>query len=247
MEFESGASDFFRMHIGEKANTNIRGLYIESNRRINESSPITYLAGRFMEASREGLLRADAELQKNRFGLPTRDDAQKLYEYDFPDYLALFFCSTIIEADSYRQTGIFSTNSLLTRFNYSISGTAMAKLDLQENIYIKPGREDHKHFKDEWEKDPTYTEIMLNFSSMPEEFKDYMNTKKNLKESMQILANTHWRQLAYAYLLFEKSESSKKESTSYTLDTEDDLKWAGFSENSIKKLLIIKEKYRKKD
>ena len=64
---------------------------------------------------------------------------------------------------------------------------------------------------------------------------------------MQILANTHWRQLAYAYLLFEKSESSKKESTSYTLDTEDDLKWAGFSENSIKKLLIIKEKYRKKD
>ncbi len=245
MGFESGAERFSRNYIGKEKN--IKSLYVERTTRIDESSSVSYLASRFMEASREGFLRADMLFQENS-EVSSHDKVKKLSEFNPIDYTALFLCSTVIEADSYRQTGTFSINSILKRFNQSISGTTMSKFDLaQENIFTKPDRDEQARFKDEWKKDPTYTSILLYFDDLPKEFKDFMGTQADLKECMQNVALIFWRPLAQGYLELERQENEKKEFAQFATPTEDDLVRVGFSEEFIERLIKMKENYKKAD
>ncbi|HMS22845.1 MAG TPA: hypothetical protein PKA38_03735 [Candidatus Levybacteria bacterium] len=245
MGFESGAERFSRNYIGKEKN--IRSLYLERTTRIDESSSMSYLAGRFMEASREGFLRADALFQENS-EVSSHDKVKKLSEFNPIDYTALFLCSTVIEADAYRQTGMFSINSLLKRFNQSISSTTMPTFNLvQENIFTKPGRDEHEHFKDEWKKDPTYTSILLYFDDLPKELRDFLGTQADLKECMQNVALIFWRPLVQGYLELEKQENKKKEYAQFVPTTEEDLVRVGFSEEFIARLIKMKEDYKKAD
>lgn len=144
---------------------------IKGEAEQKRQNPLVCLANKFADLGREALL------EKERIWEDEELDSWEFEEKSIDELETIFFGHLVTELYESIEARTFNLESLVDKYNFSITGTQADKLELpsEYNQLIILDDEDYSFIKDSYTEDQTLTSLLEQVAGLPKELGEFIN------------------------------------------------------------------------